>query len=70
MLEQFDSLPWGSSLPKDDPFSMVVGTNELEGGSASFINLIVFSVWIPRKRKRNREEKKISFFFEVSLYLE
>jgi hypothetical protein len=57
-LERFESLPWSSSLPNDDSFSMVVGTNELEGGSASFVDLITCSVWIPRKRKRNREEKK------------
>ena len=48
-LERFDSLPWNPALPDDDPFSVVVGTNELEGGSPSLIDLIDFFVWIAGK---------------------
>lgn len=43
-LERLDSLPWNPALPDDDNFSAVIGTNELEGGSASLIDLIDFSV--------------------------
>jgi ATP-dependent RNA helicase DDX24/MAK5 len=73
-LERFDSLPWSSSLPDDDPFSMVVGTNELEGGLASFIDLIICSVGFREIEKKRKEKKKFFEFmfsvFEVSLYLE
>lgn len=60
MLEQFDSLPWGSSLPKDDPFSMVVGTNELEGGFLSLeeIDEAEYSLEIPQPEVGKRKEKK------------
>ncbi|GMP64611.1 hypothetical protein CsSME_00025809 [Camellia sinensis var. sinensis] len=35
-LDRFDSLPWNSSLSKnDDPFSISVGSSELEGGRFS-----------------------------------
>jgi hypothetical protein len=65
-LERFDSLPWSSSLPDDDPFSMVVGTNELD--------LIICSVGFREIEKKRKEKKKFFEFmfsvFEVSLYLE
>ncbi|CAM8918168.1 unnamed protein product [Rhodiola kirilowii] len=31
-LEQFDSLPWNSSLPNPEAFNITAGTNELDGG--------------------------------------
>jgi hypothetical protein len=53
---------------------MVVGTNELEGGSASFIDLIICSVGFREIEKKRKEKKKFFEFmfsvFEVSLYLE
>ncbi|XP_062166788.1 DEAD-box ATP-dependent RNA helicase 13 isoform X2 [Alnus glutinosa] len=59
-LERFDSLPWSSSLPDDDPFSMVVGTNELEGGFLSLEEIVEaeYSLEIPQPEVRNRGEKK------------
>lgn len=32
VLEQFDSLPWNSSIPNPDAFNVTAGTNELDGG--------------------------------------
>ena len=42
-LERFDSLPWNPSLPdKDDAYSFLIGSNELEGGSLPLPFLIKF----------------------------
>ncbi|KAE8076147.1 hypothetical protein FH972_014812 [Carpinus fangiana] len=61
-LERFESLPWSSSLPNDDSFSMVVGTNELEGGFLSLeeIDEAKYSLEIPQTEVGNRKEKKAS----------
>ncbi|KAF9673631.1 hypothetical protein SADUNF_Sadunf10G0044200 [Salix dunnii] len=34
-LDRFDSLPWNSSISQDDPFSVIAGSHELEGGFLS-----------------------------------
>ncbi|XP_075654482.1 DEAD-box ATP-dependent RNA helicase 13 [Castanea sativa] len=59
-LERFDSLPWNPALPDDDPFSVVVGTNELEGGFLSLeeIDEAAYGLGIPQPGVGNRKEKK------------
>uniref|UniRef100_A0A803Q4E7 DEAD-box ATP-dependent RNA helicase 13 n=1 Tax=Cannabis sativa TaxID=3483 RepID=A0A803Q4E7_CANSA len=60
-LEQFDSLPWSSSLSGDDPFSFVVGSNELEGGFLSLeeINEAEYGLEIPKPEGNIKKEKKV-----------
>jgi len=31
-IDRLDSLPWNSSISQDDPFSVIAGSHELEGG--------------------------------------
>ncbi|XP_062108982.1 DEAD-box ATP-dependent RNA helicase 13 [Humulus lupulus] len=58
-LEQFDSLPWSSSLSGEDPFSFVVGSNELEGGFLSLeeINEAEYGLEIPKPEGNIKKEK-------------
>ncbi|KAF5465821.1 hypothetical protein F2P56_015792 [Juglans regia] len=59
-LERLDSLPWNPALPDDDSFSLVVGTNELEGGFLSLeeIGEAEYGLDIPQPEVGNRKEKK------------
>ncbi|KAG2727748.1 hypothetical protein I3760_01G172300 [Carya illinoinensis] len=58
--ERLDSLPWNPALPDEDSFSLVVGTNELEGGFLSLeeIGEAEYGVDIPQPEVGNRKEKK------------
>ncbi|XP_073159003.1 DEAD-box ATP-dependent RNA helicase 13-like isoform X2 [Henckelia pumila] len=74
-LERLNSLPWSSSLPEtndsiDDPFSLFIGSNELEGGFLALeeIDESEYGLEIPKievgnvkkqvsdKRKRNKRK--------------
>ncbi|CAL5328323.1 unnamed protein product [Camellia sinensis] len=68
-LDRFDSLPWNSSLSENnDPFSISVGSSELEGGFLSLeeIDESEYGLEIPkperenkkRRTKENKNEKK------------
>ncbi|XP_027118927.1 DEAD-box ATP-dependent RNA helicase 13 isoform X1 [Coffea arabica] len=72
-LERFDSLPWNPSLPdKDDAYSFLIGSNELEGGFLSLeeIDETEYALDIPKpqnesakkilKRKSKSKKRKVS----------
>ncbi|KAL5542452.1 hypothetical protein UlMin_010162 [Ulmus minor] len=59
-LERFESLPWNQSLGEDDPFSLLVGTNELEGGFLSLeeIDEAEYGLEIPKLEGNIKKEIK------------
>ncbi|KAF5950631.1 hypothetical protein HYC85_012624 [Camellia sinensis] len=59
-LDRFDSLPWNSSLSEnDDPFSISVGSSELEGGFLSLeeIDESEYGLEIPKPERENKKER-------------
>ncbi|KAI8022073.1 DEAD-box ATP-dependent RNA helicase 13 [Camellia lanceoleosa] len=59
-LDRFDSLPWNSSLfENDDPFSISVGSSELEGGFLSLeeIDESEYGLEIPKPKRENKKER-------------
>ncbi|CAL5434155.1 unnamed protein product [Camellia sinensis] len=59
-LDRFDSLPWNSSLSvNDDPFSISVGSSELEGGFLSLeeIDESEYGLEIPKPERENKKER-------------
>ncbi|CAL5358123.1 unnamed protein product [Camellia sinensis] len=59
-LDRFDSLPWNSSLSvNDDPFSISVGSSELEGGFLSLeeIDQSEYGLEIPKPERENKKER-------------
>ncbi|XP_024025921.1 DEAD-box ATP-dependent RNA helicase 13 [Morus notabilis] len=58
-LERLDSLPWSSSLSGDDPFSFLVGSNELEGGFLSLeeIDQAEYDLEIPKPERETGKTK-------------
>ncbi|KAM7466351.1 hypothetical protein LguiB_013913 [Lonicera macranthoides] len=64
-IDRFDSLPWTSSLPDSDkdPFSLAIGSNELEGGFLSLeeIDEADYGLGIPKHEggsKKVRQQQK------------
>lgn len=61
-LGRLDSLPWSSSLPdnNDDSFSLLAGSNELEGGFLSLeeIDESAYALEIPKSERGNLKEKQ------------
>ncbi|KAL2530877.1 DEAD-box ATP-dependent RNA helicase 13 [Forsythia ovata] len=63
-LERLDSLPWNSSLPENDgsnhdPFSVFIGSNELEGGFLCLeeIDELEYGLEIPKIDVENEKKK-------------
>ncbi|CAL5395148.1 unnamed protein product [Camellia sinensis] len=59
-LDRFDSLPWNSSFSEnDDPFSISVGSSELEGGFLSLeeIDESEYGLEIPKPERENKKER-------------
>ncbi|CAL5337096.1 unnamed protein product [Camellia sinensis] len=59
-LDRFDSLPWNSSLfENDDPFSISVGSSELEGGFLSLeeIDESEYGLEIPKPERENKKQR-------------
>ncbi|KAJ1392610.1 RNA helicase, DEAD-box type, Q motif [Sesbania bispinosa] len=61
-LERLNTLPWNSALPQnddDDPFSLFIGSNELEGGFLSLeeIDEAEYGLDIPEPGEANRKQK-------------
>ncbi|CAI9762755.1 unnamed protein product [Fraxinus pennsylvanica] len=63
-LERFDSLPWNSSLPENDgsnydPYSVFIGSNELEGGFLTLeeIDESEYGLEIPKIDVENENKK-------------
>ena len=40
--EELDNLPWNSSLPNEDPFAILSGSDNLQGGLVLTPNLITY----------------------------
>lgn len=59
-LERIDSLSWIPSLPNDDPFSVLAGTNELEGGFLSLeeIDESEYGLEIAEPEKEDKQPTK------------
>ncbi|KAJ6771454.1 RNA HELICASE [Salix koriyanagi] len=59
-LDRFDSLPWNSSISQDDPFSVIAGSHELEGGFLSLeeIDEGDYGLEIPGLDKKVKKERK------------
>ncbi|KAJ6420932.1 hypothetical protein OIU84_028336, partial [Salix udensis] len=59
-LDRFDSLPWNSSISQDDPFSVIAGSHELEGGFLSLeeIDEGDYCLEIPGLDKKVKKERK------------
>ncbi|KAJ8763914.1 hypothetical protein K2173_003696 [Erythroxylum novogranatense] len=61
--DTFDSLPWNTSLSKDDPFSVLSGSHNLEGGFYSLeeIDEVDYGLIIPNEEgkpeKKSRQKK-------------
>ncbi|CAL5376424.1 unnamed protein product [Camellia sinensis] len=59
-LDRFDSLPWNSSLSEnDDPFSISIGSSELEGGFLSLeeIDESEYGLEIPKPERENKKQR-------------
>ncbi|GMH28395.1 hypothetical protein Nepgr_030238 [Nepenthes gracilis] len=61
-LEQFDSLPWNPALNDDDPFSLLAGSNNSEGGFLSLeeIDESEFDLAIPKRDTENEKGKSVT----------
>ncbi|CAO2831964.1 unnamed protein product [Amaranthus hypochondriacus] len=57
--EELDSLPWNSSLPNEDPFAILSGSDNLQGGFLSLeeIDESEYDLTIPGSEKDNLKEK-------------
>ncbi|XP_015887722.3 DEAD-box ATP-dependent RNA helicase 13 [Ziziphus jujuba] len=58
-LEQLDSLPWNPSLSGEDPFSLFIGSNELEGGFLSLeeIDEVDYGLEFPKPEIESGKKK-------------
>ncbi|KAJ6890361.1 hypothetical protein NC651_023999 [Populus alba x Populus x berolinensis] len=59
-IDRLDSLPWNSSISQDDPFSVIAGSHELEGGFLSLeeIDEGDYGLEIPGLDKKVKKERK------------
>lgn len=59
-IDRLDSLPWNSSISQDDPFSVIAGSHELEGGFLSLeeIDEGDYGLEIPGIDKKVKKERK------------
>nr|TKS12780.1 DEAD-box ATP-dependent RNA helicase 13 isoform X2 [Populus alba] len=59
-IDRLDSLPWNSSISQDDPFSVIAGSHDLEGGFLSLeeIDEGDYGLEIPGLDKKEVEEEE------------
>uniref|UniRef100_A0A6M2EZX6 RNA helicase n=1 Tax=Populus davidiana TaxID=266767 RepID=A0A6M2EZX6_9ROSI len=65
-IDRLDSLPWNSSISQDDPFSVIAGSHDLEGGFLSLeeIDEDDYGLEIPgldnkvKKERKNKSKKQ------------